>query len=794
MSDSEDPELEEELQAADELLQDMQNDAQSEPQPRPVRWKKRDRQGDFIPQRPSTSRSTTCMPRVSRDQHQCPREETSYVTSVNPTKVYGTEVLRQELLQLLEDGEEDAAMTCETSSESAATHWAIRNMVSSQKWKEARPCLIDNMLATLDPQSHRVCQCGKQVVVRCLDCLPLPFLCADCDIAVHTRFVLHNREAVTGGFLQPSSEFHKPIVRLLPVQRPDHVCDCPAGNVEVSPGSVVALVTINGRYNLALPVVRCTSCGLMWSPSVKDILGSGYWPGTLNFCTLFSMDVFQSFYDIKKAAPGMSLKAFVKMLDERTAHFGRTGRISADAFSKSFLEWSAVKFEVDRMCKEPCFSCPACTPDMLAVSVDGNRKLYRFQSNASTSEQANFEGVFIEKDEDVAEFVKYIQRHTSHRKLAANVPGHITFLCSDVACKYFPYLTKVAQQCPELRNLLSMRPFLSVMHAKAHTWKCEIKWGGAFQDGAGSTVGEEVEQVNRFLSRAAITTKYMSKAGRTDMLTLLALGWNKRKVEQLGRTLSQRYLKIIRILREQVESLNATKNELGVDDDTLQQWVADVQKWAEETDQTDGSLGALQARIEELVVIIRVRTQSLYRQNDSNKSRHRIRKVILVEKKRLAAAVDDYNKLAEPTKQIVSSDALIQTDIWPWQSTSEPAADLQTKRKVFEKVMAVRRLREEEMILCREMWHHWTVLRMRSVVLGTISSDSSLVGMSEDAQKGLCSLVLKKQSELKAEMLKVKDMYKRILSHQPLLEMDSEEEEDIPDDATESDLSTSDED
>ncbi|XP_063316526.1 uncharacterized protein LOC134615792 [Pelmatolapia mariae] len=332
-----------------------------------------------------------------------------------------------------------------------------------------------------------------------------------------------------------------------------------------------------------------------------------------------------------------------------------------------------------------------------------------------------------------------------------------------------------------------MRPFLSVMHAKAHTWKCEIKWGGAFQDGAGSTVGEEVEQVNSFLSRAAITTKYMSKAGRTDMLTLLALGWNKRKVEQLGRTLSQRYLKIIRILREQVESLNATKNELGVDDDTLQQW-------AEETDQTDGSLGALQARIEELVVIIRVRTQSLYRQNDSNKRRHRIRKVILDEKKRLAAAVDDYNKLAEPTKQIVSSDALIQTDIWPWQSTSEPAADLQTKRKVFEKVMAVRRLREEEMILCREMRHHWTVLRMRSVVLGTISSDSSLVGMSADAQKGLHSLVLKKQSELKAEMLKVKDMYKRILSYQPLLEMDSEEEEDIPDDATESDLSTSDED
>ena len=60
------------------------------------------------------------------------------------------------------------------------------------------------------------------------------------------------------------------------------------------------------------------------------------------------------------------------------------------------------------------------------------------------------------------------------KTLAASTPGNITFLCSDVACKYFPYLAKVAQQCPEMKDLLSMRPFLSVMHAKAHTGKCEV--------------------------------------------------------------------------------------------------------------------------------------------------------------------------------------------------------------------------------------------------------------------------------------------------------------------------------
>ncbi|XP_062307641.1 uncharacterized protein LOC134012043 [Osmerus eperlanus] len=537
------------------------------------------------------------------------------------------------------------------------------------------------------------------------------------------------------------------------------------------------------------------------------------------------------------------------MLDKRTVHFGRTGKISADTFSKSFSEWVAVRFQVEKICQETFFSCPACTPEMLAVSVDGNRKLYRFKSNASTSQQSNFEDIFILKDEEVADFVSHVHRRTSHvsgkgacgssawtaakglsrkstskldeegleiavcrhgvllsalnmyrgeifayplflqKTLAASTPGNITFLCSDVACKYFPYLAKVAQQCPEMRDLLSMRPFLSVMHAKAHTGKCEIKWGGAFQEGAGSTIGEEVEQVNSFLSRAAITTKYMSKAGRTDMLTLLAWGWNKRKVENMGRTLSQRYLKTVRMLKEQVESLDATKDELGVDDSTMQSWVCDVQQWAEETHQSDGSLGALQAQIEELAVIIKVRSQNLYRQTDSNKRRHKIRKVILDEKKRLSIAVDDYNKLAEPPLQIVSLDAILQTDTWPWQNI-RLAADLQTKRKVFEKVMAVRRLKEEEMLLCKEMQQHWTVMKAQHLKLGTISSNSSFADMSEDAQKGLRCLVLKKQTELKAQMLKVKDYYSRILSHQPLLEEEMPEEND----AADSDFSTSDED
>jgi len=51
---------------------------------------------------------------------------------------------------------------------------------------------------------------------------------------------------------------------------------------------------------------------------------------------------------------------------------------------------------------------------------------------------------------------------------------NVTFFCSDVACKYWPYLKKVVGHCPELRPLLNMHPLLSVMHAKAHEWSCEV--------------------------------------------------------------------------------------------------------------------------------------------------------------------------------------------------------------------------------------------------------------------------------------------------------------------------------
>ena len=53
-------------------------------------------------------------------------------------------------------------------------------------------------------ETHICQQCrSNTAVVRCRDCRPCPFFCAECDASMHTRHPLHNRDASTAGFFQP---------------------------------------------------------------------------------------------------------------------------------------------------------------------------------------------------------------------------------------------------------------------------------------------------------------------------------------------------------------------------------------------------------------------------------------------------------------------------------------------------------------------------------------------------------------------------------------------------------------
>ncbi|XP_026051352.1 uncharacterized protein LOC113038265 [Carassius auratus] len=375
---------------------------------------------------------------------------------------------------------------------------------------------------------------------------------------------------------------------------------------------------------------------MQWTPDFKDLLRSGYWPASITNSTLYTLDLLSSLQELKIISPGFSRQAFAKLLEHRTKCGGRSGPINGDALQRSFLELPYASFEEDQLCCGAPFTCPACTPEMLAVSADGNRKLYRFRRNGSSDDPGFFEGLFVAEDSVVSRFVDTIQkavkntqgrgtcgdsqwtaaREASRRasKLdeegmevavcrhgfllkALNMyrgeifayplylqkelmPAKAQFFAMDVACKYWPYLEKVASVLPAFQELTTMKPFLSVMHARAHATKCEINWSGRNQEGAGTTAGEEVEQVNSYLSRCALTTKYMSKAARVDMLTLHAMAWNEKKNLSLHQALSTRYVKTCQRLHDETARLADLKTELDCTDELVSQWLSDVKEWA----------------------------------------------------------------------------------------------------------------------------------------------------------------------------------------------------------------------
>ncbi|CAM4587224.1 unnamed protein product [Leuciscus chuanchicus] len=700
------------------------------------------------------------------------------------------------------------------------SHWRNRQTSSLENWTVMRPFMVNNMLSS-EKLKEGVCHhCGhKAAVVMCRDCLPRSLYCTACDLSTHEALVLHNRASMVEGFfrhLPPSTfvqqheggkfSYHEKDC-MLPIVTP--CCDCSTGKTSFSKGKPVILIGMNGRYNLFLPSVNC-SCGKTLPVTISDLVESGYWPATVNFETLYMVDLFTTYEDLKITAPGMSRQAFVSMLECRTKLFRRSGKICGDTLQRAFLEWAYAKFEVDKLSQVQHFQCPACTPSMLAVSVDGNRKLYRFKSQPGPD--GFFDGVFLANDAEVSSFVDHIHGTTGHnpgkgrcglgqwtaegvevavcrhgvllkalnmfrgeifayplylqKQLASQT---VQFFCSDVVCKYWPYLQRVVDHCPEMKDLLNMRPFLSIMHAKAHSWMCEVIM--TLNEGAGTTIGEEVEQVNSFLSRAAICSKYMSKAIRTDMLTIQASGWNKRKAENLERTLAKRYVKTVQKIAEATKDLENLTAELSLQQDSPAVGA---------TIQND-----LQRTIEGLYLGIKQRKFQLYRQSGGNKRRHQLRKKIAVEKKALEVAINDHNASVGEVEKLPPPNELLAVDnySWPW----ECHGDMERKKNVFDKVMMLTRLKEEEVIVVREVKQH---MEYMSNVAGLIEDFTfqltedtdgkcSTEGLMEKGREGLLCVLKRRLCEVEAQLATARTTYKSIFGLQTLSLHDFSEEEDL---------------
>ncbi|KAI9516387.1 hypothetical protein NQZ68_017590 [Dissostichus eleginoides] len=150
-----------------------------------------------------------------------------------------------------------------------------------------------------------------------------------------------------------------------------------------------------------------------------------------------------------------------------------TGRICSDTFHRVFREFAFCNYRKEDLCLVEPFKCPACTPDMLAIAVDGNRKHYRFKKSRGTDEPSLFDGLFIAQDSKVSAFVD------------------------------------------KIRSQMTIK----------------VKWGGRSQEGAGNTVGEEVEQTTQ---RA----------------------------------------------QTEVDNLESLKQELNISLEDTEQWVLEVKQWA----------------------------------------------------------------------------------------------------------------------------------------------------------------------------------------------------------------------
>ncbi|RXN35689.1 ATP-binding cassette sub-family D member 3 [Labeo rohita] len=167
------------------------------------------------------------------------------------------ECFLQDLQHSLSDTSDDEASPRGTSKAPflASSNWSTRQSLFSERWRAERHRLV-NTAAAQENVATRICQqCGSNpAAVRCCDCRPRPFFCAECDVSMHTRHVLHNRDAMTAGFYQPlppTAGFYQPL----------------------PPTTFVVDKALShcGRYDLSMPELSCEACQATWAAGVVDL-------------------------------------------------------------------------------------------------------------------------------------------------------------------------------------------------------------------------------------------------------------------------------------------------------------------------------------------------------------------------------------------------------------------------------------------------------------------------------------------------------------------------------------------
>ncbi|KAL1250555.1 hypothetical protein QQF64_018351 [Cirrhinus molitorella] len=86
---------------------------------------------------------------------------------------------------------------------STSTSWCLRQSVAQDEWQKARSYHI-NCLLSCNVVPERSCSyCSSPAIIHCRDCMPQEWLCMDCDIHIHKKLTLHNRESCIEGIYKP---------------------------------------------------------------------------------------------------------------------------------------------------------------------------------------------------------------------------------------------------------------------------------------------------------------------------------------------------------------------------------------------------------------------------------------------------------------------------------------------------------------------------------------------------------------------------------------------------------------
>ncbi|XP_069193751.1 uncharacterized protein [Procambarus clarkii] len=231
---------------------------------------------------------------------------------------------------------------------------------------------------------------------------------------------------------QRSNLSEEPVV---PAHPPNSCPNCSESKfTTLSSNNLCIFVTLSGRYDLYTPIFRC-KCGYVDEELGKAMHQSGFYSTGRNSSTFYSINLLDSWHFLKRSSPGTSLQALVSALELFGASRGRSSHMCGVSTLKAAKN-KPVSF---RSLDETGISMASCRHGIILAALN----MYRGE---------------------LYSYAHYLQM---------NRLQNVSFICQDIICKYWPWALKISSREQKF-SLRQGKPFLGVLHAKGHSWYCQV--------------------------------------------------------------------------------------------------------------------------------------------------------------------------------------------------------------------------------------------------------------------------------------------------------------------------------